>query len=209
MRVKAMWNGQVVTTLFDLDQLTVRATAQSVVLRSRDYDLLDGAGGSVGDAVQRTDGPIDAVRRAASPTHRSMSASFVVHDRVGGVALTVLKRPTGRLFPKVQIEAALANDAVVAVVRSLGRSLGEYDIADPQGIAVATLRRGSGVLFAIADGAGQPAGSVALDANTLSARRAGTAHPHSYMLSFAPTAGILLRIGTLAAVLGFDSTRVQ
>ena len=194
------------TTLFGLDQLTVRASADGAVLRTRSYALLDAAGGPVGSAIQGAGGVAETAQRAITRSRLTMPADIVVRDDVGGVALMVAKRRSGLLLPKVRIEAALADGTVVAIAHSVGRAR-EYEAVDPHGSSVATLRRGPGVLFALADGTGQPAGSVALDANTLSARRAGAAHPHSYTLSFAPGAAMLLRIASLAVVLGFDSIR--
>lgn len=196
------------TTLFELDQLTVRASADGVLLRTRTYDVLDAAGRSVGNAVQGAGTLADTAKRnLVARSRATMPADVVVHDSEGGIALTVAKRRAGLMFPKVRIEAALANGVVVAVAQSRGRVAREYELHDPHGALVATLRRGPGVLFAISDAAGQDIGAVALDANTLSARQAGTAHPSSYTLRFGPGASTLARIGALAVVLGFDSIR--
>ena len=74
---------------------------------------------------------------------------------------------------------------------------------------------GADARAANADGARRPATHTRTSARArratawvaLSAQRAGTAHPHGYALTFAPGAATLLRIGALAAVLGFDSIR--
>ena len=194
------------TTLFELNQLTVRASADGVALRTRTYTVLDASGATVGDAVQGAGGAVTTAQRVLTRNRLTMPADFAVHDGEGGVALIVAKRRSGLLMPKVRIEAALADGTMVAIAHSMSRAR-EFEVADPSGALVATLRRWPGALFAIADATGQGAGTVALDANTLSARRAGTAHPHSYTISFAPAAGTLLRIGALAVVLGFDSIR--
>ncbi len=203
-----MWNGHLVTMLFDLDQITLRAAADGTLLRTRTYDVLDASGRSVGNAVQGAGSVGDTLKRNVVARSRlTMPADVVVRDAEGGVLLSVAKRRAGLLLPSVRIEAALADGAVVAVARSRGRSAREYDVLDPRGGPVGTLRRGPAVLFAIADPAGEAAGSVALEPNTLSAQRAGTAHPHGYALSFVPGAPTLLRIGALATVLGFDTIR--
>lgn len=195
------------TTVLELDQVTVRAWADGAVLRTRSYALLDAGGTAVGSAVQGPGGVGDTAKRAMARSRATMPAQITVHDTAGGIVLSVAKRRSGLLLPKVRIEAALANGAVVAIAHSVGRPAREYEVIDPQGDIVATLRRGPGVLFAIADGAGQAAGTVSLDANTLSAQRAGAAHPHSYTLRYTPAAGMLVRIASLAVVLGFDSIR--
>lgn len=56
-----------------------------------------------------------------------------------GVALTVAKRRSGLLLPKVRIEASLADGTVVAIAHSLGRSPREYQVAGPNEAIVATL----------------------------------------------------------------------
>lgn len=194
-------------TLFELDQFTVRATGQNGALRTRTYSLLDALGSPIGDVMPGAIGSVRAVQRFFTWSPVPVPADFVVHDAMGGVALTVARRRSGGLFTKVRIEAALADGTVVAIAHSVGHSYREYEALDPQGALVARMRRGDRLIFALTDRVGQPAGSVGLDANTLSARRAGNAHPNSYTLSFAPEAGTLLRIASLAVVLGFDSIR--
>lgn len=206
--MKRVWHGHLVTTLFELDLLTLRASADAAAARTREYELLDAQGGIVGRAAQEGGSAMDFVKRNVARSRATMPADFTVRDSGAAVVLTVAKRRVGRLLPKVGIEARLANGVVVAVARSHGRPARQFDVTDPHGRLVATLRRGAGgALFAIADDAGRPAGSVAMEANTMSARQSGAAHPNGYAISFGPGAGALLRIGSLSAVLGFDSLR--
>jgi hypothetical protein len=202
-----MWNLCGVTTLFELDQLTVRAAEDSPVVRARTYLLLDATGAPIGNVEQQAGSAGDVLRRNVARSRITMPADFAVRDAAGALVLSVTKRRAGLLMPKVVIEAALANGAVVAHARAAGRTAMAFDVSDAQGTPVATLRRSGRTLFAVADAAGGQAGAVELEGNTLSARRAGQAHPNSYSLSFALDAGTLVRIGTLAVVLGFDSIR--
>jgi hypothetical protein len=203
-----MWDCRGVSTLFELDRLTVRASAESILARTRAYDLVDGCGSVVGSATQEAGSASDVVKRNAARSRSTMPTDVVVRDALGSTVMTVAKRRAGWVLPSVRIEAALANGSVVAVAHSHGRPPRGFDVMGADGTLEATVRRGGGAaLFALADGSGRPAGAVELEANTLSAQLEGTARPHAYAIRYEPDAGMLLRIGALAAVLGFDSLR--
>src|SRR6266536_1475288 len=71
----------VMPTVFELDQVTVRARTESAVLRSREYDLLDPSGVAVASATQDAGSPPTMARRwLATSAKANMSTDFDLRD---------------------------------------------------------------------------------------------------------------------------------
>ncbi len=193
-------------TVFELDQVTVRARTESAVLRSREYDLLDPSGVAVASATQDAGSPPTMARRwLATSAKANMSTDFDLRDPSGMRLAHVAKRVSG-LRSQLTAEVRLADSALVAVATASAGAR-RFQVVDEAGSPLADLARAGRTLLAVTGPAGERWGTVDLEANTLSARRAGTAHPNSYLVRFEPSAPGPVRIATLAMVLVVDSLR--
>jgi hypothetical protein len=193
-------------SLFDADQLTVRATADSALGRTRDYSLLDPAGVVLGAATQDTGSVGSAVRRRIASSRAAMPVDYELREESGALLARISKRETGGLRRRLRTEIRLADDLLIAVVSS---SVGgaSFAVTQPAGPPIAELGRAGRSLFGVTGPHGEHYGTVDLEANTLTARRAGTAHPNSYQIHFDPAAPLSVRIATVAVVVIADSLR--
>jgi len=193
-------------SLFDADQLTVRAQTNSELTRSRDYDLLDPAGAVLGSATQDTGSVVSLARRQVARSRAATPADFSVRDASGALLARVSKRVTGVLRRQLRTEVRLADGLVVAVA-SASVGGGRFAVRQPSGALIAEMGRAGRTLLAVTGPHRERYGTVDLEANTRSARRAGTAQPNSYLVRFDPAAPLAARIATLAVVVVFDSLR--
>jgi hypothetical protein len=193
-------------SLFDADQLTVRAVADSALARTRDYDLLGPTGDVVGAATQDAGSVGAGVRRRIASSRAAMPVDYELREGSGALLARISKRETGGLRRRLRTEVHLADDLLIAVVTS---SVGgaAFTVSQPSGAPIAELARDGRTLFGIAGPHGERYGTVDLEANTLSARRAGTAHPNSYLVRFETNAPLAVRIATVAVAVIADSLR--
>ena len=194
------------STVLDLDQVTVRARRQAPATLALEYDLLDPAGAVLGSAVQLGGSPVTALRRWTARPGAALPADYELRDGSGAVLAQVSRRPDGPLRRRMRAEVRLPGAAVLAVA-SFSVGARSFAVHDPSGAPLAQLARAGRTLFAVTGPHRERYGTVDLEANTLTARRAGTAHPHSYRVSFDPAAPRPVRIATLALVVVFDSQR--
>jgi hypothetical protein len=92
-------------------------------------------------------------------------------------------------------EVSLADGRLVVVVAGRGAA---FELTGPGGIEVATVKR-AGRTWLRATGAGCVYAEVERELNTLTAVRAGTAHPNSFVIRFDQAISPVLRLGILAA----------
>jgi hypothetical protein len=194
------------STVLDLDQVTMRARRQEPATLALEYDLLDPAGAVLGSAVQLGGSPAAALRRWTARPGAALPADYELRDGSGAVLAQVSRRPDGLLRRRMRAEVRLPGADVVAVA-SFSVGARSFAVHDPAGTPLAQLARAGRTLFAVTGPHREQYGTVALEANTLTTRRAGTAHPHSYRVSFDPGAPRPVRIATLALVVVFDSLR--
>jgi hypothetical protein len=194
------------STLFELDQVVVRARRDSQLTRSKEYDLLSMAGVVVGSATQNSGSVASVARRLVASSRALMPADFDVRDASGALLAHITKRVTGILRKRLRTELSLADARVVAIASSPPAG-SRFWVSNPAGEAVAQVGRAGRTFLAVTGPGGESYGAVDLEANTLSARRAGTAHPNSYVIRFEPAAPLLVRIAALGVVVVFDSLR--
>lgn len=196
-------------SLFELDQLTVRCRKDSHLTRAKEYDLLDSAGAVLGSATQDTGSWGSAMRRRIASSRARMPADFDVRDGSGALLAHVATRRMGVLRRYLRAEVSLADERVVAIASSSPGLLVRlrFGVSDGSGRAVAQVGRAGRTFLAITGTHQELYGAVDLEANTRSARKAGTAHPNSYVIRFEPAAPPVVRIATLGVVFVVDSLR--
>jgi hypothetical protein len=193
-------------SLFDADQLTVRARVDSAVARTRSYELLDSSAAVVGSATQDAGSVVSLAYRQLARSRAAMAADFQVRDATGALLAKVAKRATGLLRSRLRTEVSLADGAVVAVA-SASVGGGRFVVHQPSGAPLAELDRAGRTLFAVTGPHRERYGTVELAANTRSAAIAGTARPNTYLVHLDPATPLAVRIATVAVVVVFDSLR--
>jgi len=189
-------NNPAVTDLLTAQRLTVRATTEpSSRTGGREYALLDGEGHRVGEVRSRDGSPMQIVHRLLEGTRASRRGAFDVRDASGALVFQVAHRRHG-LLGGVRGEVALADDRVVVVVTTRAQG---FSLAGPDGVPLATGDR-AGRLWLRVTGPDGPYAEVDREADTLSAQRAGAAHAHSQVIRFDDAVPLVVRLGTLAAL---------
>ena len=177
--------------------LTVRATTSpSARTGGRDYALLDADGHQVGEVTAQAGPATTTVQRLVEGTRATRSGAFDVRDTTGALVFRVTHRAAGLLGGGMRGEVALADGRVVVIVTTRAQ---DFTLAGADGVPLATGAR-AGRLWLRVTGPDGPYAEVDREANTLTAQRAGTAHPHSQVVRFDDAVPLTVRLGTLAAL---------
>jgi hypothetical protein len=186
-----------VPDLLTVPCLTVRATTSwSVSTGAREYDLVDADGHRIGGVTPEVTSVTHIASRVLADRAGSKRGAFEVREESGALVCRVTQQPSGLLRMRLRGEVALADGRLVAVVTGAGSA---FELADAGGARSATVAR-AGRTWLRATGPGGTYAEVDREANTLSARRAGTAHPRSLVVRFDDAVPLALRLGILAVV---------
>lgn len=191
-------------TLFEADALTIRLGELAVLREAAAYDVLDGDGRAVGSIVQDVGSVGNVVGRLLS-IDRVPSISFAIRDRDGSALALLTRRRARGLLPRVRIGLALANGTEVVSAITRGTSRSSFRGVDHSEAPLADITLSPPALFEVRGADGAAVGRVDLEPATLSARRAGTAQPRGYRITFREQTDLAVRMLTVAVVVGFDS----
>ena len=177
--------------------LTVRATtARSVRTGGREYALLDADGHRIGGVTPDGGSAVQTLHRLVEGVGASRTGGFAVRDPSGALVVRVTHRTAGLLRTGLRGEVALADGRVVVVVTT---RTWDFTLTGPDGAPLATGAR-AGRTWLRVTGAGGRYAEVDREPNTLTAQRAGTAHPNSQVVRFDDAVPLAVRLGILAAL---------
>jgi hypothetical protein len=186
-----------VSEILNASRLYVRATSNpSSRTGGREFVLLDADQRQIGGVRSQTGSTGSILYRLLEGIAASRSGSFEVRDQSGALVFRVTHRAAGPAGG-VRGEVTLADGRPVVTVTTRGQG---FTIADPDGTELATGGRAGRVWLRVTGPGGGQYAEVDREANTLSAQRAGTAHPNSQLVRFDGAAPLAVRLGTLAAV---------